>query len=801
MEVRNVSLRGRCKESDTLWKSWQAQYFVDVAKTLAGVCHSKDCFLRGRRREFAPWVLYFEVKGLNSWEGSHFWNLSLGMLLRGQCSISYDLGSWFRSRRSTSEAWFRHVNRLRRSCVSRARNAGEIAFLDFEVQPSAEIVRVECAECRWNCVFGFRSATLCGDRACRVRGMQVKLLLWASKCNPLRRSCVSSARNAGEIAISDFEVQPSAEIVRVHRSKCSENCDFWFHTKILHEVLQDPGADILTERSCTRDPHTEILHKRSAFHIQRSCPSGPTGSWCRHHDRDLAQEICRQRSCTKGPTGSWCRHHDREILHKRSADRDPAQEILQDPDADIMTERSWTRDPHTEILHKWSYRILMQRAWQRDLAQEIHIQRSCTRGPTGSWCRHDREILDKRSADRDLAQEALQDPDADIMTERSCTRDPPTEILHKWSYRILMQTLWQRDLAQEIRIQWSCTRGPTGSWCRHPDKEILHKRYSWRDLAQEVLQDPGADIMTERSRTRDPHTVILHKGSHRILMQTSWQRDLGQEIRRQRSCTSGPTGSWCRHHDREILHKRSADRDLAQEALQDPDADIMTERSCTRDPPTEILHKWSYRILMQTSWQRDLDKRSAYSDLAQGVLQDPDADILTKRSCIRDTMQRSAQEVLQDPGADIMTERSCTRDPHTVILKGSHRILMQTSWQRDLDKRGRSCTRGPTGCRCRHHDREILHKRSTDRDLAQEVLQDPDADIMTERSWTRDPHLVQVGYRILMQTSWQRDLAQEIHIQRSCTRGPTGPMQTSWQEHKRSADRDLAQVVLQDPSC
>ena len=43
LEDRNVSLRGRCKESDTLWKSWQAQYFVDMAKTLAGVCHSKDC--------------------------------------------------------------------------------------------------------------------------------------------------------------------------------------------------------------------------------------------------------------------------------------------------------------------------------------------------------------------------------------------------------------------------------------------------------------------------------------------------------------------------------------------------------------------------------------------------------------------------------------------------------------------------------------------------------------------------------------------------------------------------------------
>ena len=37
---------------------------------------------------------------------------------------------------------------LRRSCVSRARNAGEIAFWIWRAQPSAEIVRVEGAKCR-----------------------------------------------------------------------------------------------------------------------------------------------------------------------------------------------------------------------------------------------------------------------------------------------------------------------------------------------------------------------------------------------------------------------------------------------------------------------------------------------------------------------------------------------------------------------------------------------------------------------------------------------------------------------------
>ena len=102
------------------------------------------------------------------------------------------------------------------------------------------------------------------------------------------------------------------------------------------------------------------------------------------------------------------------------------------------------------------------------------------------------------------------------------------------------------------------------------------------------------------------------------------------------------------------MDKRSADRDLAQVVLQDPDAEILTERSCTRDPH--------------------------YRDLAQVVLQDPGADIMTERSWTKDP-QDLAQEVLQDPDADIMTEGSCTRDPHTVILHkwSYYRILAQRS--------------------------------------------------------------------------------------------------------------------------
>ena len=65
-----------------------------------------------------------------------------------------------------------------------------------------------------------RNATLCGDRACRVREMQARVRFVSAAGNPLRRSCVSSARNAGESAICLCRGQPSAEIVRVECAKC-----------------------------------------------------------------------------------------------------------------------------------------------------------------------------------------------------------------------------------------------------------------------------------------------------------------------------------------------------------------------------------------------------------------------------------------------------------------------------------------------------------------------------------------------------------------------------------------------------
>ena len=116
-------------------------------------------------------------------------------------------------------------NPLRRSCVSSARNTGESAICPVRAQPSAEMVRVECAKCRRECDLPAARATLCGDRACRVREMQARVRFVRSARNPLRRSRVSSARNARESAICRLPAQASAEIVRVECAKCRRECD------------------------------------------------------------------------------------------------------------------------------------------------------------------------------------------------------------------------------------------------------------------------------------------------------------------------------------------------------------------------------------------------------------------------------------------------------------------------------------------------------------------------------------------------------------------------------------------------
>ena len=124
-------------------------------------------------------------------------------------------------------------------CGDRACRVREMqARAPAAAQPSAEIVRVECAKCRRERRAPGARATLCGDRACRVREMQARARFVKLTRNPLRRSCVSSARNAGESAIGAIyratlcgdracrvrEMQARVRFVRCARNPLRRSC-------------------------------------------------------------------------------------------------------------------------------------------------------------------------------------------------------------------------------------------------------------------------------------------------------------------------------------------------------------------------------------------------------------------------------------------------------------------------------------------------------------------------------------------------------------------------------------------------
>ena len=202
-------------------------------------------------------------------------------------------------------------NPLRRSCVSSARNAGESAICPVRAQPSAEIVRVECAKCRRECDLSGPRATLCGDRACRVREMQVRVQFVRCARNPLRRSCVSSARNAGESAICPVCAQPSAEIVRVECAKCRRECD-----------LSGPRATLCGDRACrVREMQTRVRFVRSARNpLRRSRVSSARNAGVR----------VRFAGCPRNPLRRSC------VSSARNAGESAIRRVPAQPSAEIV---------------------------------------------------------------------------------------------------------------------------------------------------------------------------------------------------------------------------------------------------------------------------------------------------------------------------------------------------------------------------------------------------------------------------------------------------------------------------------
>ena len=96
----------------------------------------------------------------------------------------------------------------------RGEAGGGRGYYYFPRAPRGERV-VTPAKCRPECDLALLRATLCGDRARRVREMQARVRFVPVRDNPLRGSCVSSARKAGQSAICPGRGQPSAGIARV----------------------------------------------------------------------------------------------------------------------------------------------------------------------------------------------------------------------------------------------------------------------------------------------------------------------------------------------------------------------------------------------------------------------------------------------------------------------------------------------------------------------------------------------------------------------------------------------------------
>ena len=139
---------------------------------------------------------------------------------------------------------------LRRSCVWSARSAGESATCPGRVRPSAEIVRVERAKCRRECDLSGARATLCRDRACQVLEMQARVRFVRRARDPLRRSCVSSARHAGESAFWRLAASLLEEVS--YEALVLETCRFNFGGSIARSARFGDGALHFWRKSCTR---------------------------------------------------------------------------------------------------------------------------------------------------------------------------------------------------------------------------------------------------------------------------------------------------------------------------------------------------------------------------------------------------------------------------------------------------------------------------------------------------------------------------------------------------------------------
>ena len=151
------------------------------------------------------------------------------------------------------------------ACVSRPWNKGKVAFPEFRMQPSAEIVRVEGAECRWSCVSEARCATFCGHRACRRRGMQVELLIFVCLEDWVRTwlmFIVFLARNAGKVFLFLRSLMEKVRFGRLHGQFLRKSRGKRLFWKASFTVF----VKVLRERSFSKASFSQFFWKSRGKH-------------------------------------------------------------------------------------------------------------------------------------------------------------------------------------------------------------------------------------------------------------------------------------------------------------------------------------------------------------------------------------------------------------------------------------------------------------------------------------------------------------------------------------------------------
>ena len=170
------------------------------------------------------------------------------------------------------------------------------------------------------------------------------------KCNPLRRSCVSSARNAGESAICPARAQPSAEIVRVERApdKSHSRLHFAYLTRTIsaegcagkEQIALSPAFRALDARDLRRRFRAHIalspaFHALGARDLRR-------GLRARRTNRTLAC-ISRARDARSPQSVARARRTDRPL-----ACISPSAEIVRVENAKCRRECDLSLPVHAE---------------------------------------------------------------------------------------------------------------------------------------------------------------------------------------------------------------------------------------------------------------------------------------------------------------------------------------------------------------------------------------------------------------------------------------------------------------------